>query len=224
MRTSTAFLAGAATVVVAIVAGVGGGLLMANIVSPHTPRQGIEMSRLERRMSSEPIAASPGGPTQPVPYLAETQAPPLTAAVPAQPTASQQTSPQAASADSSTGSPEKSRDVANQSPQEAAKGEPVGQPVPEHVARSERDKVAQPQDALARARDAEVRRSAERRRGERHQQWADRRRGDPRQDVQRRMPELRDVEERVRQDSEPRFFQVEPIDSPRVRFFGAGDD
>jgi hypothetical protein len=53
MRTFTAYLAGAGTVVAAVVAGLGGGLLISNIVSPHSPGQ--EMTRVERHRSAEPV-------------------------------------------------------------------------------------------------------------------------------------------------------------------------
>ena len=57
MRASTAYFAGAGTVIAAIAAGVGGGLLIADMVSPKTPK--TELSRLERRMSPEPIQRRP---------------------------------------------------------------------------------------------------------------------------------------------------------------------
>ena len=71
MRTSTAYFAGVATVVAAVAAGLGGGYLAANIVSPHEPRHGTEMTRLERRMSSQPIPVTTA-PSEPVPYVAAT--------------------------------------------------------------------------------------------------------------------------------------------------------
>ena len=55
MRASTAYFAGAGTVIVAIAGGIGGGLLFADIVSPKTPKP--EMTRLEQRMSAQPIEA-----------------------------------------------------------------------------------------------------------------------------------------------------------------------
>ena len=70
MRTTTAF-AGVGTVVAAVALGLGGGLLISNILSPHEPK--IEVSRLEQRMSSKPIPVS-NAPSEPVPYLAATQA------------------------------------------------------------------------------------------------------------------------------------------------------
>src|SRR5207237_4177281 len=67
MRTSMAYFAGAGTVVAAVLIGLGGGLMIANIVSPHT----TEMSKLERRMSAAPIPV-PNAPSDPAPYLAAT--------------------------------------------------------------------------------------------------------------------------------------------------------
>ena len=46
MRASIAYFAGAGTVVAAIAVGLGGGLTIANIISPHLDK-GIEVSRLE---------------------------------------------------------------------------------------------------------------------------------------------------------------------------------
>ena len=40
MRASTAYFAGAGTVIAAIVGGIGGGLLFADMVSPKTPKAG----------------------------------------------------------------------------------------------------------------------------------------------------------------------------------------
>ena len=84
MRTSTAYFAGVGTVVAAVVAGLGGGLLISNIVSPHSPK--TEMSKLEQRMSSKPIPVV-NAPSEPVSYLAATQpaaSGPITVATPAE--------------------------------------------------------------------------------------------------------------------------------------------
>ena len=40
MRTTTAYFAGVGTVVAAVAVGLGSGLLISNIVSPHEPRTG----------------------------------------------------------------------------------------------------------------------------------------------------------------------------------------
>src|SRR6202171_5114592 len=79
MRASMAYFAGAGTVIAAIVGGVGGGLLIADMVSPKSPKQGVEQTRLERRTSPAPIPAA-NAPSEPVQYLAASQPPPSGAA------------------------------------------------------------------------------------------------------------------------------------------------
>ena len=70
MRVATAFFAGVGTVVVAIGAGLGGGLLLGDIMSPQQPKhQSSEVTRLEQRSSPQPITAM-NGTSQPVPYMA----------------------------------------------------------------------------------------------------------------------------------------------------------
>ena len=84
MRTSTAYFAGAGTVVAAVVAGLGGGLLISNMVNPPSPK--TEMTKLEQRMSSKPIPVM-NAPSEPVSYLAATQpaaSGPITVATPAE--------------------------------------------------------------------------------------------------------------------------------------------
>src|SRR3954454_16178172 len=71
MRATTAYFAGAGTVIVAITAGVSGGFLFADMVAPKTPKP--EMTRLERNMSAEPIRAA-AGPSEPVQNSAPPQA------------------------------------------------------------------------------------------------------------------------------------------------------
>jgi hypothetical protein len=58
MRTSTAYFAGVGTVAVAIAAGLGGGLLFANIVAPHEPKYAAEPTKLEQRMAVRSIAVT----------------------------------------------------------------------------------------------------------------------------------------------------------------------
>ena len=56
MRTSTAYFAGVGTVVVAIAAGLGGGVILANVMNPNPSHQ--QMSRLDQHTSPQPSAAS----------------------------------------------------------------------------------------------------------------------------------------------------------------------
>ena len=213
MRASMAYFAGAGTVLAAIVGGVGGGLLIADIVSPKSPKQ--ELSRLERHMSQQPIPAA-ATPSEPVPYLSAPQpsAPGTTvAAAPEQPqpqTQTASTAPPAQPADASqtkqAESPAKQAEAP--APKPAA---PVAQPVVHEL-------NAVPDDALAKARGGEVRRAEGNRKFERRQQWTERRRY-----KQRQQQELIAVEEKVREDTEPRReYVAEPakIEMPLIRLFG----
>jgi hypothetical protein len=101
MRASTAFFAGVGTVVVAIGAGVGGGLTIAHMMSPLEPK--LVMGKAERRAAPE-MPPSTKDPLVPVPYLAATQAT-TNAAVVVPP--AERSSPQQAEASSS--SPQASR-------------------------------------------------------------------------------------------------------------------
>jgi hypothetical protein len=98
---------------------------------------------------------------------------------------------------------------------------PAASPAPQVVAR---EQAGAPEDALARARDADVKRAVEKRKIERRQQWAERRR-------QRQQQESRTVEI-VRDDGEPRREVVvqqrrelvaEPArtEMPLIRLFGS---
>ena len=230
MRTSTAYFAGLGTVVVAVVAGLGGGYLAANIVNPHEPG----VSKLERRMSATPLPAA--APSEPVRIAATTvaatnpiaaspvAAPPQTE--PQQTAASQASAPQA----SALQTPPKSEpqttasNAATPAEEKTANNAPRSvQPAPAKPAEqaSEKlilEKTAAPQEAFARARDADIKRAAvEKRRAERRQRWEERRRF-----RQPREQELEAVEEKVREVTEPRHaFAVERVrtESPRIRLF-----
>jgi len=234
MRTSMAYLAGAGTVVIAITAGLGGGLLIAEIMSPHAPKQ--EMSKLERRASPEP-SASTRDPLVPVPYLAATQAasngpvvvspasrnaqPALLEANNSSPPAAQpaaQTSDVTASNDQAAKSPDASKPESSKLEASKLSEAPASKPSSPAVQPAAlREQVALPDDAYAKARDTDMK-HAERRKSERRQQWADRRRTQ-----QSREQELRDVEERVRAETEPRDDDERPVrvEYPQVRLFGA---
>jgi type IV secretory pathway VirB10-like protein len=209
MRASTAYFAGLGTVILAIVGGVGGGLMMADIVSPKSPKQGAEMTRLEQRTSPRPIPAA-ATPLEPVPYLAAPQpsAPATTVATaPAQPQPQPQTEPANAAP-----APAQRADASAAAPVESPAPQPAAQPP---VAQQQ---AAVPGDALAKVRDADIKRAEDRRRAEqqRRQQWADKRR-------QRQQQELREVEEKVREDTESRqAYTSEPVrmELPQIRLFG----
>lgn len=227
MRASTAYFAGGGTVILAIVVGIGGGLIMGNMVAPQSPKQGVEQTRLERQKSPEPIQAV-AGPSQPVPYLATAQA--RNEAIAAAPAPTQ---PQPESISASAAAPPAQTPAATQppAPQQQAATQPAAAP-PQPAAASAQPAAPEPraaaEDTQVRARDADTRRTVERRKPERRQQWVESRR--------RRQPQdLRAVEESVREDTEGRprrEFAVEPvrrefsaepvrIETPQIRLFGS---
>jgi hypothetical protein len=206
MRALTAYFAGAGTVVIAIVAGLGGGLVIADMIHPKSAKQGTEMTRLERHMSSEPVQAKPG-PSEPVQYLATPQ---LSAPVAAVAAAPAQAPPQTETGNSQSARAQPAETAAQPAAPASQPATPAVQPVAPQQA------AAPNEDAVAKVRDADVRRAVEKRKLERRQQWAERRR-------QRQQPELRAVEERVREDTEPRkVFAAEPVrtEMPLIRLFG----
>jgi hypothetical protein len=211
MRASMAYFAGAGTVIAAIVGGVGGGLLIADMVSPKSPKQGAELTRLERRTSPQPIPAV-NAPSEPVQYLAASQLPAsgagpaaVPAQAPTQPANSESASAQAT--DASATAPTAALQAVAPAQQPAA---PAAQPVAH-------EQPAASEDAIAKARNADAKRAMEKRKLERRQQWAERR-----WHQQRQEQELRSVEEKVREETEPRQeFAPEPARVTRViRLFG----
>ena len=206
MRASMAYFAGAGTVIAAIAGGVGGGLLIADMVSPKSPKQGVELTRLERRTSPAPISAA-NAPSEPVQYLSVSQLPPSGAAAEPVPAQAQ------TQADNSASKPPQPVGTAA-APHPAA---PAPQPAAPAVQPAAHEQTAAADDAVARTRDGDSRRAVEKRRDERHQHWADRRRHQPRQEQ-----ELQAVDERVREETEPRReFAPEPERATRViRLFG----
>jgi hypothetical protein len=207
MRASTAYFAGAGTVIAAIVGGLGGGLLIADIVSPKSPKQGTETTRLERHMASAPIPAA-ATPSEPVPYLSAPQLPAPGAAIAAAP-AQPQAQTEAANSASTAARP---ADTSLARQPEASSP----QPATPAVQTAAREPTAAPEETFAKARDADVKRAEEKRRAERRQQWAEKRR-------QRQQQELRAVEIKVREEIEPRQeFMAERVrsDMPQIRLFG----
>jgi len=209
MRTSTAYFAGVGTVIAAVTAGLGGGYLAANIAN--TP-SGV--SKLERRMSSEPISVA-AAPAQPSPREVTTSptSPPAHEPPKAEVTATPSDAVIATTNHAAAPAPQPAKST------EPKSIEPKSAEQPSEKAAAAREAVAAPRDvvtprdAYAKARDADVRRAeAEKRRAERRQAWAERRRGPPRDQ------ELDAVEERVREVTEPRRIRIREEDEPRAMF------
>jgi hypothetical protein len=213
MRVSTAYFAGAGTVVAAIAIGLGGGLTIANIINPH-PDKGMEVTKLERRMSDAPKPAADLSATLvPVPYLATTlpgEAAPAPTAAPAEPR-------------TEAANPVPAPRPAAEQPAVTASAKPQDPPTPSlsAVPSAARERAAKPEDAMAKARDADLKR-VERNRSERRQQWADRRRHETRQSAQPRAQEPLEVEQTVREDIEPDESPAAPrIEFPLIRLFSS---
>ena len=217
MRTSTAYFAGVGTVIAAVAVGLGGGYLAANIANPPPG-----VSKLERRMSAEPISVA-AAPAQPVPR-----------AVAASPAPAQEPQTQAA-APSEHAALAVNTVRAEEEPASNVAAVPPAQPAPQPVksiepksAEQTSEKAATPRDAYARARDADIKRAElERRRAQRRQALAERRRvQQPReQELEAVEDRVRDVTEsrrvRIQEEDEPREMFVEParVEMPRIRLF-----
>ena len=173
MRVATAYFVGAGTVVVAIAAGLGGGLLLGNIMSPQQPKYpSSEVTRLEQRASQQPIQAMNGA-SQPVPNLPAPQAaatvaapPPRAEAQPAQQPQQQAAQPAEAKQTAETKSEPRADKAAPATVQPAA----AAKPAPTRARRAGR--------RLPKARDADLKRDARRaeesrRKAERRQQWVE---------------------------------------------------
>jgi len=210
-----AYFAGVGTVIAAVGAGLGGGYLAANISNP--PTQAV--SKLERRMSAEPISVS-AAPAEPVRHVAVTN--PASAPAQEQPQPQQQPQPQTeAAAPPANAAPsthnvraEEKAASEDKTATNVAATRPV-QPLQPVKSVEHEEKIAVPRDAFARARDADVKRAdVEKRRAERRQRWAD----NKRRVQQPREQELEAVEESVREVTEPRRIRIRQEGEPREMF------
>jgi len=210
MRISTAYFAGVGTVIVAVAAGLGGGYLAANIANPPSG-----VSKLERRMSAEPISVAAVQP-QPVPRAVATSP----ASAPAQEQPQPQPQTEAAAPSGNAAHPTNNVRVEEKPVSNVAAVQPVPptlQPAKSAEAKSAEqstEKAAAPREASAKARDADIRRAdAQKRRAERRQASAERRRVQ-----QPREQELEAVEDSVREVTEPRRIRIREEGEPRAMF------
>jgi hypothetical protein len=212
MRAPIAYFAGAGTVIAAIGLGLGGGLTIANVMTPHQEK--FEQTKLEQRMAAKPIPPSAQAdqpkqqadqPKAPMSYVAATDAA-VTVKAPAAP--SQPQTQAAAPAPQASPPPVIEQARAENPPAKPAEPQ-IAQP---QAAPREQASV---EDANAKARDSDLKRlAAEKRKAERRQQWADRKNARLSRDAQ-----LRDVEESVRRASDGQRIVVrrDDDDSDRLR-------
>jgi hypothetical protein len=221
MRISMAYFAGVGTVIVAVAAGLGGGYLAANVVN-----QPAGVSKLERRMSAEPIHVATA-PAEPVPNVVVTNPAPAPALRQPQPQ-TEAAAPSANAAPSTNTRAEEKVASEEKTTNNVAAARPIQPLQPVKSVEQTEEKIAAPRDALARARDADMKRAdAEKRRAERRQRWADKRRIQPsrEQELEAVEDSVREVTEprriRIRQESEPREMFAEPArtETSRIRLF-----
>jgi hypothetical protein len=209
MRTSTAYFAGVGTVVAAVAAGLGGGYLAANVVSPHEPG----VSKLERRMSAAQTAATTA-PSEPAVRVVPTTTAAASPQYEAQQTPQASAQPEPRIAASDVAAPAEEKTASAPRPAQPASTKPSDQVSEKEVV----TKPAAPLDAFARARDIDIKRAAaEKRRAERRARWEEKRRV-----RQPSVQELEAVEQRVREVTEPRqAFAAEQVrsGSTQIRLF-----
>ncbi len=166
MRASTAFFAGIGTVVVAIAAGLSGGLLIANMMNAKLPREAVAAAPIERRAVPDQMPVSGG-----VRYAAATLA--FT-----DPSVDRAGVPDAKNADGNNATPPAPHAAEATASNDPAPGSAdAAKPAPQSSQVPATDKqVSAPDDANAKARDTDLKRAVEKRRAERAQRWAERRR------------------------------------------------
>lgn len=174
MRASTAFFAGMGTVVVAIASGVSGGAWIADMMKPGLPRQAMETAHLHRQALPQRMSA-PGL----VPYVAETLAftdPSIDHGAVTQgqsqakaDVVKKPVSPAVQSAGTTASGPSaKAADAPSSKPVTTVARQPAA-----------RSPNSTPDNAFARARDADLKRATESRKAP-HRYWSDRHRYQPR--------------------------------------------
>ena len=217
MRASTAYFVGAGTIVAAIAIGLGGGLIAGNIMHPVTPKQGPDTAKYERRTEPPVVEAAARAPSERVQYLTGTQAFGAVVASPAQ------AEPQTRTASTEPPAPAQAvNDAKTANADVAAPAAPTAAKPAEQQA--VRETVSAPENANARASDADVKRAVQdRRRAERRQHWSERRRQEIREPRDR--TDWDDVARNVREDSRGReFVATRRSGFPQIRLFGSDDD
>ncbi|WGD53450.1 hypothetical protein QA641_05910 [Bradyrhizobium sp. CB1650] len=226
MRASTAYFVGAGTIIAAIAIGLGGGILAGNVMNPIAPKQGPDTAR-ERRAESVPATNAP---SERIQYLTGSQAFGAVVAAPTQDQAKSEAKsdvkPEAqttqANAEATAPAPPQKNVAA-----EERKRAPTLQAAKPAEQQASTEPAFSPENANAKAKDSDVKRTAsERRRAERHERWAERHRNQLRDSRDMRdRPDWDDVARSIREDADARDLAARPRGGfPRIRLFGADDD
>ncbi|MBW7973971.1 hypothetical protein [Bradyrhizobium sp. BR 10289] len=228
MRASTAYFVGAGTIVAAIAIGLGGGIVAGNIMNPVASKQGPDTSKLAQRAEAS-APAQTNAPSERVQYLTGSQAFGTVVAAPAQARedAKPDTKPDAQTnqAKAEPPAPQPTQAAAVEPPKPTSASPPQQAKPAEQQASTAPS--SSPDNAYAKARDSDVKRTAsERRRIERRERWAERHRYDSRDPRgMRDRTDWDDVARSVREDSEARDYAGRPRGGfPQIRLFGPDDD
>ncbi|WP_407115299.1 hypothetical protein [Bradyrhizobium sp. LMG 9283] len=217
MRASTAYFVGAGTIIAAIAIGLGGGIVVGNIMNPVAPKQGPDTSKVAQHTEA-PAPAATNAPSERVNYLTGSQAFGAMIAAPAQAEAK----PEAAKPDAQTTQANAGPPAPR--PSQAAAVEPPKKPAEQQAST---EPSSSPNNAYAKARDSDVKRAAsERRRAERRERWAERRHYEFREPRgMRDRTDWDDVARNIREDSDARDFVSRPRGGfPQIRLFEPDDD
>lgn len=183
MRASMAYFAGAGTVLVAIAAGLGGGLLISDILGPQGTKAPSKLEQHAATQAPQPSQSPANAPQAAVPYLAATQAAATTpVTVSPSPTGSpqakteqtktEQAKTEQANTPPGTVTPAPARADTTASSNTAAPASnaqaSAQQPPPA-------DQASTPDNAYAKAREADLKQIEAKKKAERHQRWAARR-------------------------------------------------
>ncbi|RXH22951.1 hypothetical protein XH99_34300 [Bradyrhizobium nanningense] len=238
MRASTAYFVGAGTIVAAIAIGLGGGIVAGNIMNPVTSKQGPDTSRMAQRAESAGAPAATNAPSERVNYLTGSQAFGAMIAAPAQAEAKPEAAkpdatrpdPQPAQANAEPPAPPPSQAAALEPPKEQSKPTVASSPKAAKPGEQQAsvDPASSPDNAYAKAKDSDVKRTAsERRRIERRERWAERRHyyeGREQRGLRDRT-DWDDVARNIREDSDARDYAGRPRGGfPQIKLFGPDDD
>lgn len=235
MRASTAYFVGAGTIVVAIAIGLGGGIVAGNIMNPVAPKQGPDTGKMAQRAEAAATPATTSAPSDRVQYLIGSQAFGTIVAAPAEakdevkadakPEAGPEAKPDTQSTQANAEpAPAPSQAAAVEPPKQQIKPtspSPVTKPAEQQAST---EPVASPDNAYAKARESDVKRTtSERRRTDRRERSAERYRYDSREPRgMRDRTDWDDVARNIREDSDARDVASRP--RGRIMLFGPGDD
>jgi hypothetical protein len=211
MGASTAFLVGVGTVGLAIAGGLGGGLLIGNMMSPSAPKHAAEAAQIERPGSPQPMPAATA-----LPYAAATLAfsdPSIDGSAP----------PADHRVDSSASSPPPTAVVAPNDQATKPAAAAAVQPAQDMQQSMPAKQASTPEDAYAKAHDFDLKHAADRRHVARAQRWANRHRRDEDENPGGGWSYSGDYSDRRYRDNRYDYYQAPRSGFSRGQLFGPDD-